>query len=101
MSATSSLGWKIAAGAPAAAVVALVLAYGVDVPIADEWSLAPGIERVFDGTTTFEVVWRPAAEHVAVFPRLVILGLARATDWNLRIQMLATVAFAIGALWFL
>lgn len=91
----------LVAAIPFAAAVALTLAYGVDVPIADEWSFLPGVVRAFDGATTFEDVWLPAAEHVAVFPRLVMLGLARLTSWNLRIQMLVTLAFALGALLFL
>jgi hypothetical protein len=85
------LWWTLAALAPIAATVAFVLAFGVDVPYQDEWNVVPGIGRAADGALTFQDFWHPANEHVAVFPRLVIVGVACATGWNIRAAMLFTI----------
>jgi hypothetical protein len=86
---------------PIAAALAFVAAFGVDLPRHDDWNLIPGVAAGFDGLLEFAHLWTPANEHVAFFPHVLMLPLAKATRWNLHAQMFASFAFMLGAFLFL
>ncbi len=92
-------GWLpyLLAAAPPAFLIAIVLTQTVDVPFADQWALIPLLQHSYKHSLTFQDFWQQHNEHRLLFPRLAMLGLARLSGWNTRVEMLASVALA-GAL---
>ena len=80
---------------PAAAILFLVLRFGVNVPFWDDWELARPLIRLANGSVPG---WTELAsqhnEHRMLFPRLVMLPLASVTRWNVHVNMVVSVALA-------
>ena len=75
--------------APAAWVGILVFLYGVDTPWGDQWNgTLPLIEKARAGTLGFADFFAFHNEHRIFFPRLIALGLAKLTHWNIRAELL-------------
>jgi hypothetical protein len=72
----------------------LVSRYGVDVPYNDQWAQLPLFEKAFHGGLRLQDLWEPHNEHRIFFPRLVFLGLARLSHWNIRLELAAIVLAA-------
>lgn len=70
--------------------------YGVDVPVMDDWDLVPTLARWAQGTLTFEHLFSLHNEHRIFFPRLVMLGVAQLTHYNVHALMLVTWLFLLG-----
>jgi hypothetical protein len=78
----------------------LTLVYGVDVPLIDQWSMPPLLEKSCAGTLTFEDLFRQYSDHRPLFPRLIMIGLARLSGWNVRWELatnlvLGTLSFIV------
>ncbi|MEO8349442.1 MAG: hypothetical protein ABI610_11060, partial [Acidobacteriota bacterium] len=67
--------WAVAALLPWGLLAALVARNALDVPLIDQWSFVPMIERFYTGTLTAFDLWSQHGEHRLIFPRLVMLGL--------------------------
>src|SRR5262245_47886755 len=93
--AVRALQWVLWA-APAALIGALVHAFGVDVPVLDQWDgVCPLFEKWETGTLRFADFPALHNEHRMVFPRLVMFGLAWGSGWNVRLEMFVIWALAV------
>lgn len=86
------------AAIPPALIVALVATQGVNVPWFDQWDFVPALLRGFEGRLSFSDLWANHNEHRLVLPKLVMLVLARLTDWDVRYEMFAGVATTLATL---
>jgi hypothetical protein len=71
-------------------VGAFVVRLGVDVPFYDEWHLPALLQKADTGALGWADLAQQHNEHRIVVPRLVMIGLARLTSWNVKAQMLFT-----------
>ncbi len=89
-----------------ALLIALVLAPGlrtgwmiwrnaVNVPLWDEWVLADFLRTLGDGTFRLESLWSPHNGHRVLLPRLVLLGLAKLSSWDVRWELTANWLFVL------
>ena len=62
---------------PAVFLVCMILRFHVNVPYYDEWEMASKLEKTYTGTLGFQDIWGQHNEHHPVFPRMIILVLAR------------------------
>lgn len=77
---------------------ALVVRYGVDVPVQDEWSLVEDIGKAAAGEWGLADLVRSHNGHRLAIPRLILVGMALATDWRADLPMYLGVVFAGGGL---
>ena len=90
-----ALRWTLWA-APAALIGVLVYAFGVDVPVLDQWDgVFPIFEKWEAGTLRLAHFYALHNEHRMLFPRLVMFGLAWLSGWNLRAEMFVIWAMAV------
>lgn len=68
-------------------ILYFIHSYGFITPMADQWDLVPYLEKMESGTLRFPELWAQHNEHRIFFPRLVMLGLARLTDWDIRWEL--------------
>ena len=74
---------------PALWVGWLIYQYGVDMPWGDQWdSTRLLLEKMRAGTLGFADFFAFHNEHRIFFPRLLTLGLAKLTHWNVRAELL-------------
>jgi hypothetical protein len=93
--------WIVVAGltlAPLAVLVAMVVRYSVDVPSWDQWSFVYVLRAAAAGKLTFADLWCQHNEHRLLFPRLIMVLLARVTGWDVRYEMATSIVFAAAAL---
>ncbi len=83
---------------PAALVLCLVLGYGVNIPYADQWDFIGYLTLLQDGRLRVADLFSLHNEHRMVFPKLLMLALARATGWNVVAEMLTSVAMVVAGL---
>lgn len=76
-------------------ISSLILRYGVNVPIGDQWEMVPIFEDYRDGRLNFSDLWQQHNEHRILFPRLIMLVIAPMTQWNSRAEMLTGVVFVL------
>jgi hypothetical protein len=75
----------------------VVYVLGVDVPIHDQWPYAEDLVRHLSTAPTVRELAQPVNEHRLLFPRALMLLLARMTDWNIRAELLAAFLVAVVA----
>ncbi len=80
---------------PPATLLAAFLCFSVDVPYLDQWEFVPFLQKAMDGALTPHDFWAQHNEHRILFPRLIMLALARATHWDLRAEL--ALNFLLGA----
>lgn len=80
---------------PAVVMGILILTYSVNMPYWDQWNLMP---RLFIKISQNSLSWQDLiAQHNEsrkLFPRLIFLGLAYLTNWNVRYEMLVIFLLA-------
>jgi len=81
---------------PFVLLVIAVARYGFDAPFQDSWAFVKVLERSYAGQFPWAELWAQHNEHRLFFPKLVMLALARATHWDLRVELAATILFAVG-----
>ncbi len=86
---------------PLGCLIGVVCRYAVEVPFFDQWEFVPQLDRLFQGTLTFSDIWAQHNEHRIFFPKLIMLGLAKATHWTTRYEMVVNVILAVGVFWLL
>lgn len=80
---------------PAIILGLLVLKYGVNVPYMDQWYTPVHVlVKVSQGNLSFSDLIEQHNESRIFFPRLLFIGLAYLTDWNVRYEMLVTFMLA-------
>ncbi|HUW59615.1 MAG TPA: hypothetical protein VMZ06_01315 [Candidatus Bathyarchaeia archaeon] len=82
---------------PPAGLVMLLRLYHIDVPFLDEWEYMLILPKSYEGTLSLADLFALHNEHRLFFPRLIMLGLARLTHWNMLYETGAAVVFAAGA----
>lgn len=94
---------RLGVGVPlvAAAIPPIVIAratnhYGLDLPYWDQWSFVPTLVAAMEGHLRFGMLWEQSNEHRLVLPKLLMIGLAHLTRWNVRAEMAASVVVALG-----
>ena len=79
--------------APLFVCLAYVAKYAVNVPYYDQWEFVPTLEKWFDGRIGLGDLFAQHNDHRIFFPRLVMLGLASATRWNVLWEQWASLGF--------
>jgi hypothetical protein len=87
--------WLGALAATPVLTLWLIARHGVNVPLADDWSLVPLFEKRDAGTLTLGDLLAQHHEHVPVIPRAADLFMAPLTDWNLRVEMFRNFGVAV------
>lgn len=82
--------------APFVFICSVVLRYAVNVPISDDWELVVLLEKDRSGSLSFADLWAQHNEHRLVLPQLVMLLLARLTMWDIRYQLIISLACALA-----
>lgn len=80
--------------APLAAIGWLVHKYGVNVPYQDQFELVPLFKKSSGSGLSFRDVWAQHNEHRMVVPKLVMLGLAKVSRWNIRLELFTSLLIA-------
>lgn len=87
---------------PIAGLVWLLRLYFVDVTYWDGWEMVSLVEKSYLGTLTMSDLWMQANEHRVIVPRVLLIGLARLTNWSViaeavvNVSIVAAVLVAVG-----
>ena len=81
---------------PVAYLLVFLIGFTVDVPYWDQWDLVPLLQKMDDGSLSLNDLWSQHNEHRLLFPRLVMLVLARISDWNIYLEY--AVSFVLASL---
>jgi len=68
---------------PLAILIYMLVVYSVDIPFWDEWELTHFLDASFKGVLTFGNLWAQHNEHRILFPKIILLVIARLTGWNI------------------
>lgn len=79
---------------PVSAALILTWTCGLDHPFVDDWNRVEIIGRAQTGDLTFADLWVLENGHRTFVPKLVSTQLSRATSWDLRAEMLVSLACA-------
>ncbi len=79
---------------PGLLLCAFVGTWWVDVPYLDQWELVPLLAAWEGGTLGWADIWAQHNEHRIFFPKLLMLGLAAVSDWDVRYEMAASLVLA-------
>lgn len=79
-------------------LLGMFLFYSVDYPYYDQWDFVPFLEKAYSHQLTWQDFWAQHNEHRLVFPRLLMLVLARISHWNIYLELLANLVLA-GLTW--
>jgi hypothetical protein len=88
---------QILALVPLAFLLWVIARYAVDVPYRDQWELVPFLDKMYHGQLIFHDLWAQHNEHRILFPRIIMLALARVTGWNTGYELAVNVLLALGA----
>jgi hypothetical protein len=88
--------WLGALAVPVLVTLISVMRLGVNVPFWDEWTMVPLLQKLRDGSLSFNDLWAQHNEHRPLFPRAIDLGLASATSWDIRAELYFNFAVATG-----
>ena len=83
---------------PIAALASLIACHGIDIPLNDQWALAPRIERACGDGFLWTDLTEPHHEHWMPVPMAIMLSLASWTDWNCRAELLVNGLLGLGIL---
>ncbi len=89
-------GALLLAALPLGCLIVVFYNYAVDIPVWDEWwGVVPLLQKYFSGALHPGDFWAQHNEHRLVFPKLLLLGLALVSDYDVRWDMVASIAFAL------
>jgi hypothetical protein len=97
----SRLAILLLAVAPLVILILNVVAYHVDVPFWDQWNFVPLLDKSYDQGVTLADLWAQHNEHRLLFPRLIMLGLARASKYNIAWELVTILFLAVATFAFL
>jgi tetratricopeptide (TPR) repeat protein len=75
--------------------------YGVTIPFWDQWEFVPLLEKMHNHTLSLADLWAQHNEHRIIFPQIVMLILARLSNWNIFWELCTNIVLAIFILLFL
>ena len=79
---------------PAGLLAWTIIAYGVNVPFWDQWVVSGLVAQMFDGSLSLRDLVVQQNESRLVFPRLLFLGLAYLTGYDVRYEMWGSFCLA-------
>ncbi len=79
-------------------LVGMFIFYSIDYPYYDQWDFVPFLEKAYARQLTWADFWAQHNEHRLVFPRLLMLVLARLSHWNLYLELGSNIVLA-GLTW--
>jgi hypothetical protein len=83
---------------PFLATFCYILAFGVNIPANDDWMFVETFRAAHQGTHAFlEKVWIPHLEHRMLVPKLVLTGLAYASAFNVKLNMIVSALLVLIA----
>jgi len=71
-----------------------VVKYHVDVPFWDQWNFVPLLGKSYEEGVTWQDLWGQHNEHRLFFPRLIMLGLAHASRYNIVWELAVIIILA-------
>jgi hypothetical protein len=83
---------------PPAIVVIEVARHQVDVPFWDQWNFVPLLGKSFEQGITPADLWQLHNEHRLFFPRLIMLGLAQGSGYNIAYELAVSIILAAAIL---
>jgi len=81
---------------PLLVLIINVAKYHVDVPFWDQWNFVPLLGKSYEEGVTFQDLWGQHNEHRLLFPRLIMLGLAHASRYNIVWELVVIILLAAG-----
>lgn len=73
---------------PALIALAFIVKYGCNVPCWDQWAFIGLLEKMYNHQSiTLSDLMAQHNEHRILFPRLIMLGLAQLSHWNIKYEM--------------
>jgi hypothetical protein len=76
---------------PLILVIFFVYKYGITVPVLDQWELVPLLEKMHNHSLTATDLWAQHNEHRIIFPQIVMLFLARLSNWNIFVELYTNI----------
>jgi hypothetical protein len=86
----------LAVSLPPALCWAYVVSFGVNVPYYDDWSLVPLLDAARAGTLSLATLASDETGHRLLVPKVVMLGLAALTRWDLRAELFFSFGMLLG-----
>ncbi|MBI3891425.1 MAG: hypothetical protein HY303_07830 [Candidatus Wallbacteria bacterium] len=83
-----------AAAVPPLVLAVLIACHAVNVPWWDQWDFVGVLARARDGTLGLTDLWKLHNEHRVLLPRLLMLGSALLTSWDVRFELAVSYAMA-------
>lgn len=81
---------------PFIVLIVVVIRHNVDVPFWDQWNFVPLLGKSFEGGISFNDLWALHNEHRLFFPRLIMLGLAHLSGYNISCELACSILLAAG-----
>lgn len=78
-----------------------VYRFGLTIPYYDQWELVPLLEKMHNHTLTFVDLWKQHNEHRIIFPKILMLLLARLSNWNIFLELCTNMVLATFTFLFL
>ena len=78
-----------------------VYKFGITIPYLDQWELVPLLEKMHNNTLTLTDLWIQHNEHRIIFPQILMLLLARLSNWNIFLELCTNIVLATFTLLFL
>ena len=91
--ALASAPWLLAV-VPIVVITVEAARYAVNVPLGDEWMIAPLVVEAAAGRIDPRAIWAQHNEHRLALPRLLIIALSRLTRWDVRAEIGANIVVA-------
>ncbi len=81
---------------PLFVLVLNIAEFYVDVPFWDQWNFVPLLGKSYEQGVTLTDLWGQHNEHRLFFPRLIMLGLAHASHYNIVWELAVIILLAAG-----
>lgn len=81
---------------PLGFLIFFVAEFGMDIPYWDEWDFVPLIEKSYQGNLAFQDLWGQLNAQRPFFTRIIIIGLAQITKWNISYELVLSIILSIG-----
>jgi hypothetical protein len=92
---------NIAIFLPIVFTIFFVCKFGITIPYLDQWELVPLLEKLHNNTLTLADLWKQHNEHRIIFPQILMLLLARLSNWNIFLELCTNIVLATFTFLFL
>lgn len=73
----------------------MFIKFSTNVPFMDQWALVPLLEKLHNGTLGFQDLWAQHNEHRIFFPKIIMLVLAKFTNWNIYFELAINIILGL------